>query len=337
MKQKNRNHIREKRLLLVLLPLICGAICLCLGRMQLRPGDVFSVILAHLRGGVSPDPRLESLIWGNRLPRIVLALCAGGGLSVAGAAFQSLFSNPLATPDTLGVASGASFGAALALLLGWKMSGVQLLAMVCGLATVAMIFLLSRGREQHPVTVILCGVVLSSLGSALVSLVKYLADADAQLPAITFWLMGTLSGASWKKLFWGLPLLLLGTGMLLAMRWQINLFLLGEDDAACGGNLRRIRSVTVICASAITAAVVSMCGQIGWIGLLIPHICRLIFGSDNRKLLPAACSLGAAALTVTDTLARCITAAELPISVLTAILGAPIFLYLLRRKGGWRL
>lgn len=331
-------HRAATAALLVFLPVLCGLCCLCFGRMEITPREVLSCLGDRIAGRAYPDTRVDSMVFNNRLPRVLLALCVGGGLSAAGAAFQSLFSNPLATPDTLGVASGASFGAALGLLLGMNMIGVQLAALVCGLGAVGLTFGLSRGKNSTQVTVVLCGVVLSSLFSALVSLVKYVADVDSQLPAITYWLMGTLSGTGWKRLAVGLPLLLAGAVLLLLLRWRLNLLTLTDDEAkACGADITLLRGVTALCAACITASAVSMCGQVGWVGLLVPHICRMAVGSDNSRLIPASLCVGAGFLTVVDTLARSVTAAELPISILTAIIGAPFFVALLRRTGGWRL
>ncbi len=327
-----------KGLALVLLPLAVGLICLCIGRYPVAPGQVLKILFAHFTSGEGGDSLANSMIWNMRLPRILLALAIGAGLSGAGVAFQSLFRNPLATPDTLGVASGASFGAALALLLGWNMAGVQGLALVCGLGAAALTFFLSRGKSRSMAGVVLAGVALSSLFSALVSLVKYVADVDSQLPAITYWLMGSLSGVSWRRLWFGLPLLAAGGLVLHLLRWRLNLLTLAEDEArACGCRLGLLRGATAICASAITASAVSLCGQVGWVGLLAPHICRMAVGSDNARLMPAALSGGAIFLVIVDTAARSLTASELPISILTAVIGAPCLLALLAKTGGWKL
>ena len=337
LRQWTDKHRAASAALLVLLPLASAFFCLSAGRYETTLGETARVLWAHLSGGESALA-CDGIIWNGRVPRMLLALAAGGGLAAAGVAFQSLFCNPLATPDTLGAASGASFGAALGLLLGWSMTGVQLLALGTGLCAVGLTFALGRSRETGDSTVVLAGVVLSALFSALVSLVKYAADVDSQLPAITYWLMGTLSGAGWKRLAVGLPLLLLGMLGLALLRWRLNLLTLSPDEArSCGARLGILRGAAAVCASAITASAVSMCGQVGWVGLLIPHLCRMLFGSDNAKLIPASLCLGAAFLAIVDTLARSLTASELPISILTALLGAPVFLLLLRRTGGWKL
>jgi len=319
---------------LLLLPLLAACAALTFGRYSLSVGE-----LARALFGAESDPQARKVLLTIRLPRVVLALLVGGGLSVAGTAFQSLFANPLATPDTLGVASGASLGAAVGLLLGFGLAAVQLLALAGGILAVALTWLASAGPQRRSiVTIVLAGLIMSSLFSALISLVKYVADPESQLPAITYWLMGSLSSANWGSLALGAPFILGGTAVLLALRWRLNILPLSDDEAkATGTNLRALRAVVILASTMITASCVSMCGQVGWVGLLIPHICRMLFGSNNQRLAPASVCAGAAFLVIVDTLARTLTAAEIPISILTAIIGAPVFLALLRRTGGWSL
>jgi len=316
-------------ILLILLPVVCGLAALCIGRMQISPAE-----LARWLFQGEENPVLGSM----RLPRILLAALVGAGLSVSGCVFQSMFSNPLATPDTLGVASGASFGAALALLWGLGMLGAQAMAFALGLGAVALTFTMGRSRDDHRTTMILAGIMISSLFSALVSLVKFLADTESQLPAITYWLMGSLSSANMKSLAMGAPVMLAAMVLMLLLRWKLNLLPLGEDESKTfGTNIRLLRTAAVLCATAMTASCVAMCGQVGWVGLLVPHICRMRYGSNHARLVPTAISLGAAFMILVDTLARSISAAELPVSILTAIIGAPVFIIMVRRSGGWKL
>ncbi|MBE6949988.1 MAG: iron ABC transporter permease [Ruminococcaceae bacterium] len=321
-------------IILILLPLLTGLVCLCIGRIWITPAEVFSALL-----GSANVPALTAMtVWNLRLPRILLAALAGAGLSAAGCAFQSLFANPLATPDTLGVASGASFGAALGLLLGYNMIGVQLLSLVMGAAAVALTWLAGSGKQRGLSTIVLSGIMMGSLFTALVSLTKFVADEESQLPAITYWLMGGLDHASYENLLLGAPPIILGIVTLLLLRWRMNLLPLSEDEARSSGvNILVLRIVTVVCATMMTASCVSMCGQVGWVGLLIPHMCRMKFGSNHLSLVPASVSLGAAFLIVVDTVARSASAQEIPISILTAIIGAPFFILLMRRSGGWQL
>ena len=326
------------RLFLLILPPLTALAALCVGRIPLAPVEVLRSIAAHLGAGYELNANTEQVLWSMRFPRILLALLTGAGLAVSGCAFQSLFSNPLATPDTLGVASGSCFGAALAILIGWGILGVQALALVFGVVALGLSWLAGRGRGRGMNTIILAGIMIGSLFTALVSLVKFVADTESQLPAITYWLMGSLNSASYTTLAMGAPLILIGLVIVYLLRWRLNILPLPEDEArASGVSLRGLRIVTILCATAMTAACVSMCGQVGWVGLLVPHICRMRFGSNHLSLVPASVSLGAAFMVVVDTLARTLTAASIPISVLTAIIGAPFFILLLRRSGGWEL
>ena len=325
------------RIFLILLPAAVSFIALCVGRYPLPVTDVARAIAEKLGANVTAGAQTAQILWSMRLPRVLLALLVGAGLSASGCAFQSLFANPLATPDTLGVASGASFGAAAALLFGLGLAGVQVSALVFGLAAVALTYLSGRGRGGTN-TIVLAGIMIGSLFTALVSLVKYTADTESQLPAITYWLMGSLGGKSYDTLALGAPLILAGLIVLWLLRWRMNLLPLPEDEArASGTNIRALRTTVILAATAMTASCVSMCGQVGWVGLLVPHICRMKYGSNHLVLVPASISVGAAFLVAVDTLARTATAAEIPISILTAILGAPFFILLMRRSGGWKL
>jgi len=328
----------EAKAVLVLFPVAAIIAAMAIGRMSISPVDVIQSIMNQFGGNFEISKQTDVVIWTIRFPRILLAILVGAGLSVAGCAFQSMFSNPLATPDTLGVASGASFGAALGLLLGFNLIGVQFLALCCGIAAVILTWLAGSGRSSSMNTVVLAGIMIGSLFTALVSLVKYVADVESQLPAITYWLMGSLSSASMNSLALGAPLIIAGILILFVLRWRLNILPLSEDEAkATGTNIRLLRGVTVVCATAITASCVSMCGQVGWVGLLIPHMCRMKFGNNHMSLLPASISVGAAFMVIVDTIARSASAAEIPISILTAIIGAPFFIILMRRSGGWQL
>ena len=326
------------RITLIILPVVVAIIALSAGRMAIPISDVFRSIINLFGGSFSVSPQIQTVVTTIRLPRILLAMLVGSGLSAAGISFQSLFSNPLATPDTLGVASGASLGAALGILMGFGLLGIQLTALIFGLFAVFLTALAGLGRQNSPSNAVLAGIMISSLFSGLVSLVKFLADSDTQLPAITYWLMGSLSGAGYKSLLFGAPLILIGIFVLFALRWRLNILPLSDDEARSSGtNINILRIITVLCATLITASCVSMCGQVGWVGLLVPHICRMKFGSNHKVLLPASISIGAAFMIIVDTLARSISAAEIPISVLTAIIGAPFFIYLMRKSRGWQL
>ena len=332
--------MKERGLLLPLtaaLLIIAPFAAVTAGRFPLSIGDTLAALCPWL-GGAEPQQMVREVIFNIRLPRVLLAMLAGAGLGVAGGAFQALFSNPLATPETLGVATGASFGAVLGILLGLPSFLVQLSALAAGLAAVALVLFVSRVRGSSPVIMmILAGMVVSALFSALVSLVKYAADPQDVLPAITFWLMGSLSGTTRASLAAGAPPIAAGMALIWLFRWKLNAMTLSEDEAlSLGINVKRVRLLVVTGAAMITAAVVSMCGLIGWVGLLIPHAARMIFGNDNRYVVPASMALGALFMLAIDTAARSLTASEIPASILTSIIGAPFFIFLLRRTGGIR-
>lgn len=338
-KKDTIGRLSGKRLVvLIAFPLLCFVLCLCLGRMMIAPADVLRALLSRCGFAAEVSPRIDTVVWSMRMPRLLLAALVGIGLSVSGCTYQSLFSNPLATPDTLGVASGASFGAALALLLGFKMIGVQLSAFLFGLLAVSLTALSKAGIRAGRVTPILAGIMIGSLFSSLVSLIKFTADTESQLPAITYWLMGSMESAGYDSLLLGAPPILLGTVILVLLRWRMNLLPLSEDEAISSGvRLHVLRPVAELCATMITASCVSMCGQVGWVGLLVPHLCRMKFGSNHVTLLPASVSIGAAFMMIVDTVARTVSPKEIPLSILTAVLGAPFFLWLLRKNRGWDL
>ena len=249
MPMKKGNLSTRWCIILWLLPLVTAAVCLGMGRIAISPAE----ILAALRGNASKITAMT--LWNLRLPRILLAALVGAGLGTAGCAFQSLFANPLATPDTLGVASGASFGAALGLLLGLDLIGVQVVALAMGGAAVALTWLAGSGKGRGMSTIVLAGIMMGSVFTALVSLVKFVADEESQLPAITYWLMGGLQNAAYETLLLGAPPILVGIVILWLLRWRMNLLPLGEDEArACGVNMAALRFITVVCATLMTAS-----------------------------------------------------------------------------------
>ena len=327
-------------LTLIVLPVLAGVICLCIGRFSTTPAETLSALGRILTQGVEQGDNLAKIIRDMRLPRIAMAILVGGGLSVAGLAFQSLFANPMASPDTLGVAAGASFGAVLALLFGAGTLATQFAALLMGFVAVGLTLSIGKGKgsERSLTSMILGGMVISSLFSALISLVKLVADTDSKLPAITYWLMGSLNSATWYTVLFALPFVLGGIALLFSIRWRLNILPMSEDEIqAPGSNVNVLRLLPALASTKITAACVSTCGQVGWVGLLIPHICRMALGSDNMVLVPASVSIGAAFMILVDTAARSISPSEIPVSVLTAIIGAPVFIGLLRKTGGWKL
>ncbi|MCY1153288.1 MAG: FecCD family ABC transporter permease [Pleomorphochaeta sp.] len=336
----NKLHVNKiKIFVLIISPLIVALICLGVGRYNIGILETFNILFSPLTNTMVSGTDFM-VIYNIRIPRIILSLSVGLGLAVSGAAFQSMFSNPLATPDTLGVASGASFGAALALLFNWNLIGVQFLALIFGLLALLITLWISKNStsQSKVVMIVLSGLVVSALFKALVSAIKYIADPNDTLPAITYWLMGSMNGANYRTLLFGLPLIIIGVLIIYFLRWRLNIISLSEDEAnSLGGHVHLVRLLLMGSATVVTASCISMCGAVGWVGLLIPHVSRIVLGSNNKKVIPASMSLGASFLMIVDTLARSMSASEIPLSILTALIGAPFFIVLLKRIGGARL
>ena len=278
-----------------------------------------------------PDT-IETVVFKVRGPRVLASMVVGGALAVSGSVYQGLFRNPLVSPDILGVSSGAALGAVLGIYFSLGVVGIQILAFVAGLGAVAAVYLIGTLLRHHDpiLTLVLAGVVIGTLLSSVVGLIKYLADPYNQLPAITFWLLGSLTGVTAADLWAILPAIAAGLVPLYLLRWRINVMTLGDEEAqALGVDTQRIRLVVVAAATLMTAAAVSVSGIIGWIGLLIPHFARLLVGPNFGRLLPAVLLLGAGYLLGVDTLARTISTIEVPLGVLTAFIGTPFFIWVL--------
>lgn len=332
-----RNTRRANAILIALgVLLIASALAsLMLGRYPITPVEAVGM-LANLAFPVDPfwTPQQETLFFQVRLPRIALAVMVGCSLATAGAAYQGTFQNPLVSPDILGASQGAAFGAACAILLGMGAFGVSASAFLFSIAAVMLVLLIgTRARGNHLLIVVLAGVMVSSLFSAGVSFTKLIADPNNQLAAITYWLMGSLTGAKWSDMALAAIPMAVGLGALFALRWRINVLTMGDDEASTMGvNARRTRLAVILAATLITASSVAVSGMIGWVGLVIPHLSRMVIGCDYRKLLPASMLMGASFMLVVDDIARLVATAEIPIGILTAFVGAPFFLYLITRK-----
>ncbi len=322
-------------------------ISLFIGRYDVVPSHVVQLLAAPVVNLLPADiihidpcwtAAEENVIYRIRLPRVIAAVLVGAGLSIAGAAYQGLFKNPLVSPDILGVASGAGFGAALAILLSWNLAMIQVSAFCFGILAVTITYFLSRFYRTTPTLIlVLSGIIVGAFFTALISLTKYVADPYEKLPAITFWLMGSLSSVRYSDIVMVVPLFLLATMALLLIRWRINLLAVGDDEArALGIDTKRMAQVIILCSTLITASAVCIAGIIGWVGLVVPHLGRMLVGPDYTRLLPACLLLGACYMLIIDDLARMLTSAEIPLGILTAIIGAPFFAYLLsRRSVGW--
>jgi iron complex transport system permease protein len=324
---------------LLLLLIAISILSLMSGHMGIRPWTVVRILASKIIPLQAGWPAtVESVIVDVRLPRLLAGLLIGAGLSISGAAFQGLFRNPLVSPHILGVSAGAGFGAALAILFFGNIFMVQVFSFSFGLIAVWMTYALSRIYRSTPVLMlVLAGIIVGALFSAATSLLKYVADPINQMPSIVFWLLGSLNNASNKDIAVVGPIILAGMACLLMIRWRINLLTMGEEDArSLGVDTARIRAIIIISATFISAAAVCISGIIGWIGLVIPHIGRILVGADNKHLLPVATLIGAIYLVAVDTIARTAMETEIPIGILTAIIGAPVFAYLLRKnRPGW--
>ena len=325
--------------LLVLLLLVAFAI----GRFAISPGDLLTVLWAKFSGSTHALPAVyDAVIFQIRGPRVIAAILIGAALAGAGAVYQNTFRNPLVSPDILGVSSGAALGAVLAIFLSLPILAIQGFAFAGGLLAVAMVFFIGNSVRGHDpiLALILTGVVVGTLLGSCIALMKYLADPYNQLPAITFWLLGSLSSISNGDLIVAAPLVLAGLVPIYLLRWRLNVLSLSDDEArALGVNVTHLRIIIVTCATLITAAAVAISGIIGWIGLLIPHAARLLIGPEFARLLPLTLLLGACYLLAVDTLARTMASIEIPPGVLTALIGTPLFLWLLavthsRARGG---
>lgn len=319
--------------LLFLLLAVVVLVSILIGRYSISLPSFLS-LLGIGGGQKAMDEQAQIVLFQVRLSRIAAAVMIGAALAAAGSAYQGIFKNPMVSPDILGASAGAGFGAALAISLGWNALGVQLLAFGCGIVAVLLAYLMSGaiGRKMGGTTLILVltGMVVGALFTAFISIIKYVGDPYDTLPAITFWLMGGLSYATNYDILVMLLPFLLGSIPLLLLRWRLNILSLGDEESnALGVDTVKMRGVVILCATLLSSSAVAIGGMIGWVGLIVPHLARMIVGPDYQKLLPAAMVMGGIFLLVVDDVARCLFAMELPLGVLTAVVGAPFFLYLL--------
>ncbi len=326
----------SKRSLLALSLLLLLAILLSLnlGKYPISPTALWQAVVCAFSTECETN-QVQTVLWHIRVPRIIVACLVGAALACAGATYQGMFKKPLVSPDILGVSAGAGFGASLAISCNLPMWYVQLFAFVGGISAVLLVTVIaSTHRERDPVLVlVLSGIAIGSLLGAGISLLKILADPFTQLPSITFWLLGSLTAVNLDDVMQLTPLMLLGILPIFLLRWRLNLLSLDEEEAqALGVSVKRIRYLLIIFTTLCTASAVSITGIIGWVGLVVPHIARLLVGANFVRLLPTSILLGASFLVITDTLARTVAQIEIPLGILTSICGAPFFLYLLLRK-----
>jgi iron complex transport system permease protein len=320
--------------LLFLLPFLLTLASLSIGRFHIPPKDLGRTIIRAISpsAGSEVSTAYQDILFRIRLPRLLLALMAGAALSVSGASLQALFKNPLVNEYILGISFGAAFGAALSLVFLGKNFPAQVAAFVFALGAVLAVLLISGRSESHTVSLLLTGVIVSAFFQALLSLVEFFANPYA-LQSLFFWLMGSLSLATWKDLSISLPIMAGGVVTLIMMRWRLNVLSLSEEEAkAMGVNVRREKLLVILLTSMITAAATAVAGVIGWIGLIVPHLVRMMVGADNRKVIPLSAALGASVLIIADDITRVAATFEIPIGILTSIIGIPFFIILLRRS-----
>lgn len=311
---------------------------LFVGRYPLSVPEVARILWCKFTFSTWVLPDIPTtIVWDIRLPRAILGALVGGSLAVSGAAFQGLFRNPLVSSGILGVSSGAGFGAALAILLFNSTTYAYIFAFCFGGMAVLFSYFIGKIYNTTPtIMLVLGGVIVSSVFSALISFAKYVADPYNQLPAITFWLMGSLASARYQDIMVaGVPMAV-GIAGLIAVRWRINVLSMGDREAhTLGLNTAVSKGIVIICATLATAGAVCVSGIIGWVGLVIPHIGRMLVGNDNKILIPTSLALGACFLILVDNLGRVISGSEIPLGILTALVGGPFFVYLLKKtKGG---
>lgn len=328
---------------LFILLVITFLISFTLGRFSVPLNQLIEIFFDKAAGLQYNGPNadiVDTVIFQVRLPRILAAILVGGALSMSGASYQGLFRNPMVSGDILGASAGAGFGAVLAMLLSFNTFGIQISAFIFGLGAVALTYIISTkiGRGNSPVLVlVLTGMIVTALFTSGISLIKYVADPDNKLPEITFWLMGGLSAITMNDLLIVLIPIVIASVPLLLLRWKLNILSFGEEEAqSLGVDTTKIRTIIIICSTILTATTVSITGMVGWVGLVIPHFARMIVGPNYKVLLPASLIIGSIYLMLVDDVARCLFSAEIPLGILTSMIGAPFFIYLLLYgKRGW--
>ena len=339
MKQKNYTSSLKKQglintaLFLILLMLIL--LCLCVGKYSIEPGECVRILWGKLvHAQPSWEGMDEKLLMGIRLPRTMATVIVGAALALSGAVYQGIFKNPLVSPDFLGVSSGACVGAAIAILLSLSSGLVQIFAFFGGILAVSLTVMIPRAmRSESNIMLVLAGIIIGGVMTSILGFIKYIADPETQLAAITYWQLGSFAYVDNRAIISILPLSITAAVVLLAMSWWINVLSLGEQEAQMlGANVTVLRGICIVCSTVLTAGAVCISGTIGWVGLVIPHFGRMIIGSDNRYLLPGCCFIGGIFMLLVDTITRVIGPAEMPVSILTGLLGAPFFAWLLYRQ-----
>lgn len=332
---------RYKFGLMVAVLILLGVISLTLGKFPITIKDMYEIIAVRFFGkNYSINSAMETVLFDVRLPRILSGLLIGGSLSVSGAAYQGIFNNPLVSPDILGATAGASLGAALGIIFSWTIMGIQISSFITGILAVALTWFVStKVRQNNQVLVlVLSGMLVGTIFNSFVSLIKYIADPYNKLPAINFWLLGSLTAIDMQDVFILLTISLVSLIPLYLMRWNLNVLSFGDEEAqTLGLDTKRVRLIIILFSTLLTASSVAVCGTIGWIGLVIPHLARNIAGPNYKVLLPYSFFMGGAFLLIVDTISRTIFSIEVPLGIITSLIGAPFYLWLLARsRRGWK-
>lgn len=331
-------HSLMKKSGLILVLIAVFLFSLSIGRYIIPIREIWSTIISHYFN-VANDANMETVIFNIRLPRIFAGILVGAALSTAGAAYQGMFKNPLVSPDMLGASAGAGFGACLAILFSQSALVIQIMAFTFGIAAVLIAYSVNVMLDYEPtISLVLGGILVSTLFSSGTGAIKYFADANDKLPAITYWLMGSLSSVTNSDILMVSIPMAIGFISLFLVRWKLNVLAFGEEEArTLGIDTKKLRFITIISSTLITAASVSICGMVGWIGLVIPHLARAVVGPDYRKLLPVTFILGSTFLLLIDDIARCLGAVEIPLGILTSLMGVPFFILIFKQNvRGWK-
>ena len=319
---------------LIILFIVVSFMGVCVGRYSMNPLDVIRSVADRITGAEPRDPNMDIIFFNIRVPRVLAAILIGSALSISGAVYQSVFKNPLVSPDILGVSNGACVGAALAIILGAGILFQQVLAFVGGIIAVLLAIAIPRlMKNDSNLMLVLSGTIVSAFMCSILGIIKFVADEDTELSAIIYWQMGSLSGIKMREVASIFPVIFLCGLAMVLLSWRLNILSLGETEAkSLGVNLKLLRGLCIAGASMMTAASVCLSGTISWLGLIIPHLGRLLVGSDNTKLIPATILLGSVFMLIIDTIARTLTSLEIPLSILTGLIGAPIYAWLLYKQ-----
>ena len=329
---ENRVFIIPIIIFLTLALLVLSIVAICCGHYSIDPITCLKILcLSPFDIPRSWSGLDESVIFGLRIPRILAAILVGFALSISGAVYQSTFQNPLVSPDILGVSSGACVGAAVGILLHLSSIYIMILAFSCAIITVSLTVLIPKLlKSSSNIMLVLSGILMGGLASSILGIITYIADPASELPQIIYWTMGSLEGIPISTLLYVSVPIIITIILLIRMSWWIDILSLGEKDAqTLGANVGKIRIITIVCSTLLTALTVCMCGTIAWVGLVVPHFARMIIGPNNTRLLPTAAIMGAIFLVIVDTIARSLTVTEVPIGIITGLIGAPFYVWLL--------